>query len=72
MVFRGYFLYIVTSANSVYSRFGLSSYWPYLYIAHTMLCALHTYYPWSLDLFHSCTISTSFFIHIINNNKLLF
>ena len=21
------------------------------YSAHTMLCALHTYYPWSLDLF---------------------
>ena len=23
----------------------------FLYSAHTMLCALHTYYPWSLDLF---------------------
>ena len=23
----------------------------FLYSAHTMLCALHAYYPWSLDLF---------------------
>ena len=23
----------------------------FLYSAHTMLCALHTYHPWSLDLF---------------------
>ena len=23
----------------------------FLHSAHTMLCALHTYYPWSLDQF---------------------
>ena len=23
----------------------------YIYTTHTMLCALHTHYPWSLDLF---------------------
>ena len=23
----------------------------FLYSAHIMVCALHTYYPWSLDLF---------------------
>ena len=23
----------------------------FLYSSHTVLCAIHTYYPWSLDLF---------------------
>ena len=36
----------------------------FLYSAHTMLCALHTNYPWSLHgPVHSCTISTPFLEH---------
>ena len=32
----------------------------FLYSAHTMLCALHTYYPWSLDLFIHVPFRLSF------------
>ena len=32
----------------------------FLYSAHTMLCALHTYYPWSLDLFIHVPFQLSF------------
>ena len=35
----------------------------FLYSAHTMLCALHTYYPWSLDLFIHVPFQLPFLEH---------
>ena len=38
----------------------------FLYSAHTMLCALHTYYPWSLDQ----TKHFNLFKHSVVNKRL--
>ena len=49
--------------TSEYTQYLFNNNGEFLYSTHTMLCALHTHYPWSLDLFIHVPFQLPFLEH---------